>query len=81
MIKIRNMEKLYHINYSRLAIEKCFDRAPSSSTQKKTEILKTIQLSHMPACDNSLMTTENVTIHWHSTRIRPNNNLNHKINA
>ena len=81
MIKIRNMEKLYYIYYSRLSIQKRFDSAPSCSTQKKTKIFKTIQLSHMSARDNSLMTAENVTIHWHITRIRPNNSLNHKMNS
>ena len=76
-----HMEKLFSINSSTLASRNCVQLVPSHSTQPKTIILENIQLGHKPTCDRTTVMTENVTKRGFDIRVRPNNSLNHRINA
>ena len=75
------MEKLSYIVNSEYEVNKPFFDDHVRYTQKKTKILKNIELDHIRACDKPAVTIVNVTKHGFGIRICLNICPKHAITA
>ena len=75
------MEKLSCVVNSQYEVNKPFFGDSVRCTQKKTKLLKKIELDHMRACDKPAVTIVNVTKHGFGIRIRLNICPKHEVTA